>query len=251
MRRCGPGVKMEDDIWSFAWSPTEACIVTSPYDGVLRKWSDVFGSPKRVAESCQNHEYARLEYSPDGRIIASFNEMTAKLWDASNLSLLWQSSGGMVWYCSVAFHPLGHRVVFFKGSAVDDANVEDLRNVTATKRSLPSTVSQVVFDPSGITCAIKTPKGVKVLCADSFEEKCSLPYGYVLAMRFTPDSKYILLVLESKILVLWDIAVRAIVRQLTIDIPKFDVWGARISNDCRVVHVCGYVNTSHLIRLTY
>jgi WD40 repeat protein len=239
----------EPDVSELAWSPTEKHIVTYSSNGVLRKWSNIFESPKIVAGSTHNHNYVTLEYSPDDRLIASFFLRTAKLWDASKLSLVWEYSGDK--YSSVAFHPSEHRVFFFNGLSVDDVNVEDLGNITVTKRSLDFDVKALVFDPSGITCAAETYYDVTILSADTFKLTTSLPYEEVRAMRFTPDGKHILLVVESKTLVLWDIAANAIIQQLTINIPQTDVWHARISNDCRVVHVRDYKSTCHLIYLTY
>jgi WD40 repeat protein len=249
MSRCGPDCETEPDVFQLAWSPTEKHIVTSSKDGVHRKWGDIFESAKLVAVSTQKHENAKIEYSPDDRLIASFDR-TAKLWDASNLSLVWQYSGYMSF--SVAFHPLGRRVVFFDSAYLAiDVNAEDHGDITATERNLGLLVSRPVFDPSGNTCAVGTPEDVLILSADSFEETDLLPYRYVDAMRFTPDSKHILLVLESKMLVLWDIAASAVVQQFTIDIPEFYVWSAHISNDCRVVRVSDSKYTSHIIHLTY
>lgn len=253
MSRCGPDLKMESEVWSIAWSPTEKHIATSSKDGALQKWGDIYESAKVVAESTQEHRRAGLEYSPDDRLIASVSR-TAKLWDASNLSLVWEYPGDWVCFSSVAFHPFGHRVVLVSGNPVVDVNVEALGDITATERGLDFDVKALVFDPSGITCAAWTPKDVKILSADLLKETTSLLISYVKAMRFTPDGKHILLVLAllgTKMLILWDTASRAIVQQLTIDIPEFSLWSARISNDCRAVHVGDFKGTSHVIHLTY
>jgi hypothetical protein len=83
------------------------------------------------------------------------------------------------------------------------------------------------------------------------KQTTSLPYRDIRAMRFTPDGKYILLVVPLSTLVVWDIAARAIVQELAFDLPELFLWSAHISDDCRVVHVSDLEGTSHVIHLTY
>ena len=87
-------------------------------------------SPKFVAKSTQKHDGV-IEFSPDDRFIASFLNIGAKLYDASNLSLIWEHPGE--WY-DVAFHPLGNRIIFYGGDSLLDVNIEDVGIITATKR---------------------------------------------------------------------------------------------------------------------
>lgn len=250
MSKCGPGLNMEFEVDRVAWSPTEKHIVTCSADEVLRKWSNIFVLPKLVAKSSRKHKDANLEYSPDDRLIASFSIGEAKLWDASNLSLVWEYSG--YGYSSVAFHPLGQRVVFLnRSSVVLSVNVEDLGDITTTIRMLDFDVNGVVFEPSGTTCAAWTFDDVKILNADSFKQTTSLPYGNVEVMRFTPDGKYILLVLQPMTFVLWDIAANGVVFALPMDSLGLNVWSICISNDCRVVIVNCFENMSKFVHLLH
>ena len=109
MNKCGPGLRAESEVGYVTWSNTEQHIVTRSHDGTLRKWSNILEAPVVVAQSAQGHETASLGFSPDDKFVASFFEK-AKLWDASNLSLIWEDP--RVWP-SVAFHPLGNRLVFY------------------------------------------------------------------------------------------------------------------------------------------
>jgi hypothetical protein len=111
----------------------------------------------------------------------------------------------------------------------------------------------LIFDPSRNTCDAWTAQDVKILKADSFEEMATpLPYAYsnVEAMQSTPDTKHILLALRARTLVLWDIAASAVVQELTIDLPESIVY-ARISNNCRIIHVRDSANTHNVIHLAF
>jgi WD40 repeat protein len=111
-------------------------------------------------------------------------------------------------------------------------------------------VFDAVFDPNGITCAVETANDVKILTADTFKVTTSLPYRNIKTMRFTSDGKYILLVLEPKTLVLWDIAESDVVQELTIDLPE-SIEYAYISNDCRTVYVRDSADTRNVIHLAF
>lgn len=242
--RCGPDLRVESRIGQVTWSSTEDHIVTNSYDGILRKWSNIFESPTLVAQSSQEHREAALEFSPDDRIIASFRR-GLKLWDASNLSLIWEYPG---YWCHVAFHPLGNRIVFYSsGSYLPlDVNIEDLGNITATKLEFNG-VHSLVFDPCGNMCVARTFEGAKILSADTFEEKSSLPYDDCSAMQITPNEKYILLLLESKKVVLWDIAAEEAVEELSLDAGEF--YTGEISWNCRVLHLWNYGDDEQIIHL--
>ena len=114
-----------------------------------------------------------MEFSLDDRLIASFWG-TAKLFDASNLSLIWEDAG--VWP-SVAFHLVENRLVFSNWlGTVLDMNIEDLGNISATEHKLDFKVNGLVFSPSGNTCVTDTSQGAKILYGDTFIGKSSFPY---------------------------------------------------------------------------
>jgi WD40 repeat protein len=224
--RCGPNLRLESGVETVAWSSTAEHIVTLTEDGILRKWSNIFHSATIVAEA--EHAYAySLEFSPDDKLFVSSGEYVSKLFRASDLSLVWEHSGGR----SPAFHPMGHRLFLF-GIGVDsvfDVNIEDLENITATEHNLNFWVDEAVFDPSGNTFAARTDQEVKILDANTFEEKSSLPYGNVRGMRFTPDGKYLLVVLNSKMVVLWDVAAGYAIEKLMLDLDSYEIYFAEIS----------------------
>ena len=116
----GPGLRVNFEINWLALSSTGDQMVVRSNSGLLRTWSNILESPKFVARSTQKHEGAYLQFSPDDRFIASFYDDGAKLWDASNLSLIWEHPG--VWW-GVAFHPLGNRVVFSYECSFLDVNI--------------------------------------------------------------------------------------------------------------------------------
>jgi WD40 repeat protein len=232
--------------WEIAWASTEEYIVTTSEDGVIRKWSNLFECPTMYARSTQEHKNAALEWSPDDRLIASVSVNTAKLWDASNLSLLWECSG--FWCHGTAFHSLGHRFFYFDGCDVCDVNIEDTGNCVDIWRKLDNSFYRVAFNPSGSTFVARTEQGVKTFIADSFEEQASLPFSSCMAMQYTPDGEYIVLVLETKRVVLWDVARGRAAEDLLLDLDCTTVWNVEISKNCRVIQLRSG-GKSYLVRL--
>jgi WD40 repeat protein len=232
------------EVWDVAWSSTAEHIVTWTEDGKLQKWSNVFESATIVAEA--KHDYASsLEFSPDDKLIVSSDGWTAKLWRASDLSLVWEWSG--YWY--PAFHPMGRRLFLFGVDSVFDVNTEDLENVTATEHNLNYDVHNAVFDPSGNTFAATTYQGVKIVNAKTFEDKTSLPYINVQGLRFTPDGNYLFLVLLSKTVVLWDVAAGCVVEEMILDMEMEYVSSAQISKSCRVLSLHHRNVTNYTVHL--
>ena len=251
MSKHGHGLSTTSEVWSAAWSNAEEHIVTRSRDGILRKWSNILEAPVVVAQSTQRHENASLEFSPNDRFIASFRA-TAKLWDASNLTLIWEYLGG---WGSVVFHPLGNRLVFSNWRrSVLNVNIEDLRNITATKHVLDFYVKDLVYTPSGNTCFAKTLEGVKILSGDTFKETNPLPISGCTAMQLTPDGKYILFVLDSEEVVLWDITGGRAVGEISLKVYLESVvlMSAEISKNCRVVRLHTFTGSTfptHVIHL--
>lgn len=239
MTRCGPDLIVNHGVGAVAWSSTEDTIVTRAEDGILRTLSNVFELATIIAQSTQKHEYASVEYSPDDRLIASVGYEKAKLWDASNLSLIWESSGYLCY--SVAFHPLEHKFLVIRGFSVVNANVEDLGTITSTKRKIDFWANRLVFDPNGDTCAASTRQGVKILDAKTFAVKTVISCSDVVGMRYTPGGKYLLLILKAKIM-LWGIEEGTVVEWLTLN-PDYGVRDARVSRSCRAVQLYGLTAT--------
>jgi hypothetical protein len=145
---------------------------------------------------------------------------------------------------------MGHRLFLFDGHSVIDINIEDLDNVTATEHDLNFLVDKAVFDPSGNTFAAKTDFDIRILDANTFEEKDSLPYGDVQAMRFTPDGKFLLLVLRSRMVILWDVAAGYAIEELMLDLDSGSVLSADITNSCRVLPLNDESRSACIIRLS-
>jgi WD40 repeat protein len=144
---------------------------------------------------------------------------------------------------------MGHRLFLFGSNSVVDVNIEDLENVTATKRNLDYAVYKADFDPSGNTFAALTWGHVKIVNAKTLEEKSSLPYEYVRGMRFTPDGNYLLLVLTSKMVVLWDVAAGYAVEEMVLDLDVESVWCDEISKSCRVLSLHHHYSTYFTVHL--
>jgi WD40 repeat protein len=250
MSRYGPDLKTESKADEIAWSHTEKDIVTVTEDGILCTRKNIFESATIVATSTRKHEQALFEYSSDDKMIASVSPEMAMLWDASTLSVLWEQAGN--WSYSVAFYPVGHEVVFCFRHLIHVVRVDSPGNYGVGVNGLDFEVDRLVFGPSRSKCATWTLHDAKLLDGHTLEESTSLPYHGVRAMQFTPDGKFVLLVLQSKKIVLWDIAASAVVRELTVDPPIPGLESVRISTDCRVIHLYDYdAETTHVIHLMY
>jgi WD40 repeat protein len=214
-------------------------------DRILRKWGNTLGS---AAIANAKHDCAQwLEFSPDDKFIMSCGGYASKLWRASDLSLVREFLGD--WY-SVAFHPMGHRLLLLGPRSIIDMNIEDLEIITATEHKLYFDVFDVVFDPSGNIFAATTDQGVvKIIAANMTEEKASLPYNDVRRMRFTPDGKYLLLVRGSKTVVLWDVAAGCTIDELILYLDLESVYLAEISKCCRVLSFDDGMGSAYTIHL--
>jgi WD40 repeat protein len=217
---------------------------------MLRQWSNILQSATLTTESKQNHNDANLEYSPDGGVIASISSHTAKLWDALNLSQIWGFSGDRRFSIQPSFPQSGRRVVFFRGCEVFDINIEneDLRNIMTTQRTLQHNINYVTFNPHGNTCAAWSRFRVKILNAYTFEEKTTLPYHDCISMQYSPDGNYILLVLESKKVIAWDIIADEAVDEVELRLGIEHITQAEISKDCLMIRV-GDEGSQSIVRL--
>jgi WD40 repeat protein len=216
-------------VFRVAWSSTAEHIVTLTGDRKLGKWRNVFESATIVAEAEHDDAYW-LEFSPDDKLIVSSNGYETKLLRASDLSFVWEYSGSFP-----SFHPMGHRLFLFRPNFVIEVNIEDLENITATEHNLNLWVFDAVFDPSGNTFAAETSSGVKIVNANTFEKKTSIPYDNVRRMRFTPDGQFLLLLLPSKMVVLWDVAAGYAIKELMLDMDSHWVSSAKISKSCHML----------------
>jgi WD40 repeat protein len=101
----------EDAVWSTAFSPDGARIVTASLDGTARVWDAETGAEIAVL---RGHEDAvrGAAFSPDGaRVVTASADRTARLWDAASGAEIAALRGheDAVW--SAAFSPDGTRVV--------------------------------------------------------------------------------------------------------------------------------------------
>jgi hypothetical protein len=225
----GPDLRLESEVCDVAWASTAEHIVTKTEDGILRKWTNIFESAAVVAQSTERHSYGWLKLSPDDKLIASFGGYASKLWNASDLSLIWEYRGH---WSSAGFHPIGHRLDLFCGSSVTSV---DLERGIATYHRLNYEAYNTVFDPSGNTFATDTDRSVKILNANTFEEITSLPYSSCKSLQYTPDGNHLVLVLESKKVVVWDVAAGKVFKKVTLDLEFDYIRSAEISKNCLVL----------------
>lgn len=101
----------ESDVWSAAFSPDGARIVTASGDDTARVWDAATGA--EIAR-LQGHEFRvrSADFSPDGsRVVTASWDRTARVWDAANGAEIARLQGDESTLFSAAFSPDGARIV--------------------------------------------------------------------------------------------------------------------------------------------
>jgi sugar lactone lactonase YvrE len=98
-------------VWSVAFSPDGARILTGSADGTARLWDAATGKELARLEG-HTSVVSSVAFSPDGaRILTSSNDKTARLWDAATGKELARLKGHISGFSSVAFSPDGARIL--------------------------------------------------------------------------------------------------------------------------------------------
>jgi RNA polymerase sigma factor (sigma-70 family) len=127
-----------------------------------------------------------LHFTPDGRMIVSVGNGSARLWDTESGKELGQFvTGKPSWDDQTALSPDGKTMTLLDQQWENDTvrvwNLADgkaLRAVTLpVRRNEKSVYRKNALSPDGRLCAIHTPKLVQVFDAETAKELCTIPRG--------------------------------------------------------------------------
>jgi hypothetical protein len=151
-----------------------------------------------------SYEVRSVAFSPDGKLLASGNRETVKLWEISTGQEL-ATFGGHSDVWSVAFSPDGKTLA----SASMDRTVKlwdiNTRQELVTLRGHSAQILSVDFSPDGKTLASASEDSTVKLWDISTRTELTTLKGYWVA--FGPDGKTIALVSFDRTVTLWDTSV--------------------------------------------
>ena len=101
----------EGSVWSVAFSPDGARIVSGSFDRTVRVWN----TSSATSQAClRGHKSAvtSVAFSPDGtRIVSGSNDRTVRVWDSARGTEMSCLNGHEYGITSVAFSPDGTRII--------------------------------------------------------------------------------------------------------------------------------------------
>ncbi len=205
-------------VWSAAFSPDGARVVTASYDHTARIW-DAIGGRQLVALNGHTDWVMSAAFNPDGtKVVTASHDGTARIWDAATGKQLIALSGHTGGVVSAAFSPDGARVVtasYDKTARVWDA-------ATGNQLLLLSGHS------GGVWKAAFSPDGTRIVTASQdtsvrlWDAATAAPLatlsghtGGVWDASFSSDGKRIVTASEDVTARIWDVATAKQVGQLT------------------------------------
>ena len=136
-------------VWSAAFSPDGARVVTASEDKTARLWDAATGKPLAVLRG-HDDEVTSAAFSPDGaRVVTASMDSTARLWDAATGKPLAALRGRDGLVLTAAFSPDGTRVV--TASSDKTARLWDAATgkPLAVLRGHDGSVRSAAFSPDG------------------------------------------------------------------------------------------------------
>ena len=103
-----------DSVWSVAFSPNGAEVLTGSYDNTARLWNATTGQHIRTFISSAGTIFS-VAFSPDGTMVVAGSAGTTLLWNATTGGLVGTFEGHTSYVASVCFSPDGTKLVTGSG----------------------------------------------------------------------------------------------------------------------------------------
>jgi len=177
----------DDNAGSVAFSPDGKLLAAACLSNTVRVWD--IASRRQVAQLSEGYDY-RVQFSPDGTLLAANEAMAVKLWDVAT----WQSAGDLAGHTgevhTFAFAPDGRTLAL--GAADGTLYLWDMtkKQLVASRKAHTSNIETVAFAPDGRRLATGgADSTIKLWDIALFQELATLigHNGPVNSVAFSPD----------------------------------------------------------------
>ena len=197
----------KDTVWSAAFSPDGARIVTTSSDKTIRIWDATTGRVLTVLEGHSGFVTAAA-FSPDGaRIVTACSDKTARIWDAKTGRVLKELTGhgDILW--SAAFSPDGARIV--TASSDKMARIWDARTGALLKvlEGHGEIVRSAAFSPDGariVTASWDKTARIWDAGTDAVVAEFKGDGGSIASAAFSPDGARIVTASNDNTAQVWE-----------------------------------------------
>lgn len=107
VRRLGEGLEQVIDM---AWSPDGSRLASIGQDHLIRLWDPESGQQVGELPGHPGNTVMGIDWSPDGRFLATASGLEAKLWDVESMQEVHLLEGHLSLVTDVTFHPDSHRL---------------------------------------------------------------------------------------------------------------------------------------------
>jgi len=228
------------------FSPDSKIIASASADTTVKLWKVEDGSLLKTLKGHKNLVRG-VDFSPDGKNLASTSVDGVKLWNIEDGSELYTFQGhrGVVW--SASFSPDGKLLA----SSGEDGtlkvwNLENRDTEPQTLKGHVGRVPSVTFNPDGkMLVSAGSDRTIRLWFLEGIEPRTLIGHsGKVSTVNFSPDGKTLAAADTDDIIKLWNIQDRSL--QKTLKGHKGDVWRVSFSPNGKLLASASFDKTVKL-----